>query len=304
MFYTAGNLGPTGETLAVRYAESRDRGITWTKPKDDLIFPRDKDDHASYYHTSAHRMGEAIVAYVWRRGGKDDSTLWRYVSVDAKKFVREPEKPLIVSRGTSQKLLEEAGEGRVSNDAFDVMQHPDGTWNYFAAVLDKAEHERSIVKHDNVPGLVRLIGRATSSDGARFSPIEIVLRPDYENRNEWTVQFYGMQVFTYRGFWLGLLHTFYVESQIIQPEWCWSHDGASWARTRTPAIPLGDEGNFDSRMIVFGTIVMQGDEIIWIYSGMNWRHNAFKKGEVHSAIGRATLPRKELDAWLDSLPQP
>jgi hypothetical protein len=37
---------------------------------------------------------------------------------------------------------------------------------------------------------------------------------------------------------------------------------------------------------------------------MDWRHNAFKKGQVRSAIGRATLPRKELDDWLVTLPQP
>jgi hypothetical protein len=97
---------------------------------------------------------------------------------------------------------------------------------------------------------------------------------------------------------------FHVRSQTIQPEWAWSHDGANWTRTRTAAIPLGDEGRFDSRMIVFGSIVMNDDEVTWLYSGYDWRHNAFRRGEVSSAIGRAVLPRSALDAWLDTLPQP
>jgi hypothetical protein len=78
----------------------------------------------------------------------------------------------------------------------------------------------------------------------------------------------------------------------------------SWARTGLPAIALGDEGAFDCRMIVFGAITLTSDELIWLYTGANWRHNAFRRGAVSSSIGRAVLPRRELDAWLDSLPQP
>jgi hypothetical protein len=85
----------------------------------------------------------------------------------------------------------------------------------------------------------------------------------------------------------------------------WSHDGYSWARTRTPAISLGDEGAWDSRMIVFGDIIQTPDELVWLYSGNDWRHNEYaKKDKGRSCIGRATVPRKDLDAWLATLPQP
>ncbi|HEX8520638.1 MAG TPA: sialidase family protein [Tepidisphaeraceae bacterium] len=306
LYYNAGALGPTGETLVTRYAESNDLGVTWTKPEQNLVLPKSADDRANYYHASVHPSGEGLIAYVWSYSKKaDDSALYRYVSPDRKTFTREPETPMFASRWTNATLKEAAGgEGKISNDAFDVVQNADGTWSYYAAVLEKAADKRAVFKEDNLPGLVRILGRATSSDGAGFGPIEVVLRPDYDQRQEFDQQFYGMTVFTYRKFYLGLLHTFYLDSQIIQPEWCWSHDGASWARTRTPAIPLGDEGKFDSRMIVFGSLKMIAGELVYLYSGNSWRHNAFKRGRVKSAIGRATIALSELDAWLETLPQP
>jgi hypothetical protein len=179
-----------------------------------------------------------------------------------------------------------------------------GGWDYFCAVLTKAADARAVMPHDNVPGRVRCIGRAASADGMRFSPVEMVLQPDYASGEPLDTQFYGIQILRYRNFYLGLLHVFRADSQIIQPEWAWSHDGQSWARTHTPCIALGDEGSFDSRMIVFGDVTITDDEIVWLYGGSDWRHNEFKKRNVTSAIGRATLTRKELDAWLDALPQP
>jgi hypothetical protein len=198
-----------------------------------------------------------------------------------------------------------AGAGRVSNDAFDVVRNDiDGSYAYFAAFVRKTTDPRQVIKHDNAAGWVRLIGHAGSPDGVKWTPTEIVIEPHHDQGDPWDEQFYGMQVFRYRGFWLGLLFTFHVESQIIQPEWAWSHNGVNWARTRTPCAPLGDEGRFDSRMMLFGSFVVTAEEIVWMYSGYDWRHNAFKKGEVGAAIGRAVLPRTELDAWVQTLPAP
>jgi len=137
-----------------------------------------------------------------------------------------------------------------------------------------------------------------------LSTFNIVIAPAYDEGDAFDTQFYGMQVFRHRRFHLGLLYVFHVQSQTIQPEWAWSHNGDNWTRTRTPCIALGDEGSFDSRMILFGDVVVTDDELIWLYSGYDWRHNAFMKGRVSSSIGRAMLPLRELDGWLDSLPQP
>jgi hypothetical protein len=296
LWYTAGTLSPKGEVLSVRYAESHDRGQTWKSDENDLL------PHC--YHPSAHRDGDDIILYAWRR---DDSTngLFRYVSSDGgKTFAPDPDHALIAHPFAADAIKRQAGDGCVSNDAFDIIRNDRGTWEYFAACLEKASDPRTIIKHDNAAGWLRFIGRSASADGVHFTPPEIVIQPDYAAGDPFDTQFYGLQVFRRRGFYLGLLHVFHVESQTIQPEWAWSHDGQSWARTNVPCIALGDEGRFDSRMILFGSLTMTADELIWLYSGSNWRHNAFRKGAVTSAIGRATLALKDLDAWLDSLPQP
>jgi hypothetical protein len=302
LWYTTGRLGPAGESLRVCYAESRDRGLTWAK-RGPVPLPAGGD--ASAYHASAHRDGDAITLYAWVRSRDGANGLYRFVSADGgDAFRQDPPRPLFVSHnaGDGQKAL--AGPGRVSNDAFVVLRDPDGGYEYFAARVTKATDPRSVVDHDNARGLVREIGRATRRDGVEWSPVEAVVSPDYDGGDAFDTQFYGVHVFRRRGFYLGLLFVFHAQAQSIQPEWAWSHNGHNWARTRTACIPLGDEGSFDSRMILFGDAVTTDDELVWLYSGYDWRHNAFRKGEVGSCIGRATLPLRELDAWLDSLPQP
>jgi hypothetical protein len=184
------------------------------------------------------------------------------------------------------------------------MFRGDNLWEYYAACLEKATDPKTIIKHDNAAGWLRFIGRSACADGVSFPPPEIILRRYDEQNDPPDTQFYGLQVFRRRWFYLGLLHTYHVESQIIQPEWAWSHDGVSWNRTRIKCIALGDEGSFDSRMIVFGAIAMTEKDLIWLYAGSDWRHNAYVKGKSRSCVGRATVPLAELDEWLDTLPQP
>jgi hypothetical protein len=312
LWYTSGGLGPSGEQLQVCYAESKDAGRAWNKPvspnapqpNTNVVLPP-ANQKANFYHPSVHRENGRIVMFVWRNAGHGESGLWRFVSTDdGRTFAPLPNRPLMAAWSARPPSKAFAGAGRESNDAFDMVQNPDGSYTYFAACIRKATDPRQIIKHDNIAGWIRLIGRATSRDGIACSPTEIIIEPDYDHGDPWDQQFYGMQVFHYRDFWLGLLHTYHVESQTIEPEWAWSHNGINWTRTRTPCIPLGDEGNFDSRMILFGSIALTDDQVIWLYSGYNWRHNAFKKGAVASAIGRAVLPRKELDKWLDGLASP
>ena len=298
MWYTAGTTGPKGETLDVDDAESRDRGVRWEHPGGSRPALRNA------YHPCVHREDDGRIAlYAWRKG--DDSGLFRYVSDDdGKTFALDPRRALIAAWWTNGARADDAG-GRVSNDAFDLVRNERGTWEYFAAAIEDAADPRAVFKHDNAAGKIRLIGRATSpaGDGVDFSAVEVILRPDYAT-DPIDTQFYGLQVFRRRGFYLGLLHVFRADSQIIQPEWAWSHDGQSWNRTRVPCIALGDEGAFDSRMIVFGSVIESGDELVWLYGGSDWRHNAHDPKTSTSAIGRATLPLRELDEWLDSLPKP
>jgi sucrose-6-phosphate hydrolase SacC (GH32 family) len=305
LWYTNGALGPAGERLRVCYAESKDAGRTWEKAEENVVLPA-KGEAVDFYHASVHRESDKrIVMFVWRNGGGGDSGMWRYVSNDdGHTFAASPERAVMAAWFAKDAVKAAAGAGRESNDAFDVVRNEDGTYAYFAACVVKAADPRQVIKHDNAAGWVRVIGHASSADGVTWTPTEIVIEPDHQRGDPWDEQFYGMQVFHYRGFWLGLLFTFRAQSQVIQPEWAWSHNGVNWTRTRTPCAPLGDEGRFDSRMMLFGSVVVMDDEVVWLYSGYDWRHNAFKKGEVGSAIGRAVLPRGELDEWLASLPTP
>jgi hypothetical protein len=313
LWYTSGDLNPTGEHLRVCHAESKDAGKTWEKPRradapeggTNVVLPPNAKT-GKFYHPSVHRDGDRIAMFVWRNAGGGDSALYRYVSTDdGNTFARSPDRPLIASWSAAAAVKAAAGDGRESNDAFGVVRNADGTWEYFAASIEKAADPRQVFKQDNAPGHVRVIGHATSANGVDWSPVKIVLEPDPAHAGDaWDTQFYGLQVFRRRGFYLGLLHTFHADSQVIQPEWAWSHNGVNWTRTKTPCIPLGDEGRFDSRMIVFGSLVVTDAEVVWLYSGYDRRHNAFREGEVASAIGRATLPLAELDAWLESLPRP
>jgi hypothetical protein len=307
LWYTHGALGPKGEHLRVEYAGSRDAGRTWTKTADadNGVLPL-KGDTASVYHPCVHREGDRLVLFAWRNAGGGDSALYRYVSADdGKTFVRSPERPLIAAWSAKPAVKAAAGEGRACNDAYHVLRNDDdGTYELFAACIEPAAEERQVFKHDNAAGKVRVIGHATSKNGIDWSPLKVVLEPDLAHGDPPDTQFYGLHVFRHRGFYLGLLHTFHADAQVIQPEWAWSHNGVNWTRTKIPCIPLGDEGRFDSRMICFGQPVLTADELIWLYAGSDWRHNAFKAGEVATSIGRATLPRPELESWLDALPKP
>jgi hypothetical protein len=312
LWYTTGTLGPSGEQLKICCAESLDRGITWTPtarpdaagPDTNIVLPP-AGSNESAYHGSIQRDGANLLLYAWRRGPRRVSGLYRHVSGDdGKSFALDPDRPLFVAWSNKGDAAKLAGEDHASNDAFDITTNPRGTMEYFCALMKSASDPRAIVRQDNAAGHVRVIGRAASADGIEWSPIDAAIVPDYQSGDPFDTQFYGIQMMHYRGFYLGLLHVFHARSQIIQPEWAWSHDGMSWARTGLPAIALGDEGAFDCRMIVFGAITLTSDELIWLYTGANWRHNAFRRGAVSSSIGRAVLPRRELDAWLDSLPQP
>lgn len=302
LWYTAGSLGPRGQRYGIRSAESRDRGVTWERHDANPL----PDEAGDVYHAAAHRLSDGRLAlHAWATRAKDDLALYRFVSTDdGKTFRRDPDRPLMCHPKANAAVKEAAGHGRVSNDAHDVLLNPDGSWEYVAAALEPSPDPRTVIKHDNAPGVIRVIARATSPDGVAWSEPHVVIRPHFGPDEPWDTQLYGMQTFRHRGFYLGLLHVFHVQSQTIVPEWAWSHNGVNWGRTYVPAIALGDEGAFDTRMIVFGSLAISDGELVYLHTGYNARHNGFRKGEVTGAIGRAVIPLAELDAWLNTLPEP
>jgi len=305
LWYTNGIVDQDNGRFALLYAESKD-GIHWRKPVlanavspgTNIVLPHQGDSKAKTFLASAQREGERVVLFAWREA-PERAGLYRYVSSDGEQFQAEPDRPLISAwwDGAAQQLT---GAGRISNDAFSVLQNDDGTYTYFAAYAVESVDPRTHIAHDNIPGRLRYIARADSPDGIDWTDTQVIIQPDYAIDAPDT-QFYGLNVVPYRGLYLGVLHTYFVESQIIQPEWVWSRDGWEWHRTRTSCISLGDEGSFDSRMIVFGDLELVGDELVWLYSGSDWRHNQHADQYVRTCIGRATVPLRELDRWVDSL---
>ena len=108
--------------------------------------------------------------------------MWRYVSNDdGRTFARSPERPVMASWSARAATKAAAGEGRESNDAFDVMRNEDGTYEYYAATVEKAGDPRQVIKHDNAAGWVREIGHATSRNGIDWSAVKVVIEPDFAN---------------------------------------------------------------------------------------------------------------------------
>jgi hypothetical protein len=58
---------------------------------------------------------------------------------------------------------------------------------------------------------------------------------------------------------------------------------------------MGEQGSFDSRLILFGDTQIVGEELVWLYAGANWRHNDFARPDVSTRVGCASLPLCELD---------
>jgi hypothetical protein len=180
------------------------------------------------------------------------------------------------------------------------MQNEDGSYSYFAAYLQRNEDAGTIFADDNLAAFRRVICRSDSADGIQWTPTKIIIEPDYATDSRET-QFYGMHVFRHRGFFIGLLFTYFLERQIIQPEWVWSRDGWKWQRTYAPCLEMGEEGSFDHRMILFGDTQIVGEELIWLYAGSDWKHNDYASPEVSTRVGYAALSLRELDAWVASL---
>ena len=306
LWYSSGYIGADqAGAMRVFYAESAD-GRHWLKPAlagspvpgANIAWPRGEAAYRAYL-PSVHREKDGLVAFIWCDKGHV-SGLFRFVSTDGENFEPAGDRPLIAPHWASPEDLALAGEGRVSNDAYSVLQNPDGSYSYFSAYLQPNTDPRATFADDDLTNYMRVICRADSPDGISWTPTKVIIEPDYA-REPYETQFYGMHVFRHGGLYLGLLHVYLLEQQIIQPQWAWSRDGWDWHRTHTPCIQLGAPGSFDSRMIVFGDTEVCGGELVWLYNGGNWKHDDYARSDVRSCIGRAALPLHELDAWTATL---
>ena len=157
----------------------------------------------------------------------------------------------------------------------------------------------------------RLIGVSRSDDWSRWSPTEHMLfRPDAQdderahNLGAHHAEFYGFRPWPYQGIWVGFLHVFYVLVEdgakaggwpgLVEMQLVFSRDGYYWERAfdRTPIIPNGGPGEWDSGMVYRTAEPHIVDDEIWIhYNGFRDRHGPPYNwpGSRSSGVGLAKM---------------
>ena len=148
------------------------------------------------------------------------------------------------------------------------------------------------LRGDAQPPVFRKGGQAEATDARTVD-----LVPYNEQTAAPGERFLGILVFRRRGFYMGLLHVLHEGSGKITPEWVWSHTGDNWARSGAPSVAHDGDGAFESESTMFSHIAQSDDELIAFFGKA-------PSDDDRASRGRATLPLTQLDAWLDSLPQP
>ncbi len=134
-----------------------------------------------------------------------------------------------------------------------------------------------------------------------YSQPQLILEPDAEDGPQ--VQFYGMPVILYEGWWLGFLMRYTTEEQDlkqskmrgrIEMELAFSRNGWAWHRVpgRPLLLPRGPAGSWDSGMVwcTQGIVTLPDDRLLMAYTGTHCNHG--EGGENYTAgIGAATLRR-------------
>jgi len=179
----------------------------------------------------------------------------------------------------------------ISNDATNVYQLPDGTFEMYSVGLVRVgPDDPAYVAYDNAPGLLRVIDRYTSEDGLHFEHRTRVIQRDAADPVD--QQFYYLAVtYTPRGR-VGLLGHYRVKAQTMDIEWCFSTDGLTWQRPmRTAWIPRGDRTQPDSYGIYAShNLVRHGGVYHLFYTGVNSAHNGKESyGPPRSVIMHATI---------------
>lgn len=180
----------------------------------------------------------------------------------------------------------------ISNDATNVYQLPDGSFEmYSVALVEVAKDDPRYMPLDNIPGLIRVMDRYVSADGLRWEGRRRVLAPDADDPHD--LQFYYLSVtHTARGR-VGILGHYRLEAQTIDMEWCFSEDGIHWQRpARQPWLARGDASQPDSYILHAPHALVERDGAWWLfYTGGNFAHNhRHSHGTPDRAIMLATTP--------------
>lgn len=153
----------------------------------------------------------------------------------------------------------------------------------------------------------RAVGVATSADGLTWTkptPTAVLFADDLDPD---ATQIYGMPVFPYQGYYLGLpwiyharwpkdrsapdAHLAAAEKTspcTVDVQFAWSRDLLRWNRTpqRAAFIPLGRQGEFDAAMVYTARApVVVDDKLYFYYGGWTQPHNQPSKNQAAIGLG-------------------
>jgi hypothetical protein len=162
----------------------------------------------------------------------------------------------------------------ISNDATNIYQLPDGSFEmYSVALVSVPKDDPAYMPHDNAPGLLRVIDRYTSADGLHFDQRKRVIQRDAQDPVD--QQFYYLSVTHTSKGRVGMLGHYRCQAQTMDLEWCFSPDGATWQRPlRSAWLPRGDEKQPDSYGIYAPSFLVQrSGKWHLFYTAVNSAHN-------------------------------
>lgn len=201
----------------------------------------------------------------------------------------------------SKKATPVAGEplapaALISNDATNVYQLPDGSFEmYSVALMQVGKDDPRYAANDNIPGLVRVMDRYTSADGLTWGNRQRVLVPDEKDPKD--LQFYYLSVtHTERGR-VGLLGHYRLGAQTMDMEVCFSQDGITWQRPqRQPWITRDAPGATVGSYLLHAPHALVRKDGLWhlFYTGGNFAHN---HKDQHGRPDRAVMLATCAELW-------
>ncbi|MEQ1839065.1 MAG: hypothetical protein ABL994_01535 [Verrucomicrobiales bacterium] len=230
--------------------------------------------------------GEEIVRYL--AADSDDGRAFRVVNASTPCLYHPADRcvdgrvalELGLKRFAKRKAAPGPGESLaesrlISNDATNVYQLPDGSFEMYSVGLIQVEKDDPRhAPHDNIAGLVRVIDRYTSADGLNWSDRRRVVVPDKDDPND--LQFYYLSVTHTEQGRVGLLGHYRLGAQTIDLEACFSTDGIVWERPlREPWVTRDAPETTSASYLLHAPHAMVKRNHRWhlFYTGGNFAHN-------------------------------
>lgn len=163
---------------------------------------------------------------------------------------------------------------QISNDATNIYQLPDGTFEmYSVGIIKVSQSDPAYIAEDNAPGWLRVIDRYASPDGINFLTRQRIIQRDAKDPAD--QQFYYLSVTHTPKGRVGLLGHYRCEAQTMDIEWCFSRDGVEWQRPmRSGWIARGNPPAPDCfGMYANNSVVHHNGHWHLFYTAANEAHN-------------------------------